>query len=225
MRGEYAQWMAGQRGLAPGTVSHRCCEAGRLLDWLGERATREELATLTHLDVDDYLKYRAAAVGRRSLKDVTTKIRSFLGWLYMTERISRDLSSTVIAPMLYAFESIPSALRSGDVEKILAATRQDCTRKGIRDYAILMLISKYGIRSGEIATLRLDDVDWHQEVIRIRHSKTGAIPIVLRLETANLKVRLPRITAKQKPSSLGRNCYKSWGVWGVRPRGLDGLVD
>jgi integrase len=175
MRGEYAQWMAGQRGLAPGTVSHRCCEAGRLLDWLGERATREGLATITHLDVDGYLKYRAVAVGRRSLKDVTTKIRSFLRWLYMTERTSRDLSSTVIAPMLYAFESIPSALPSGDVEKILAATRQDCTPKGIRDYAILMLISKYGIRSGEIASLRLDDVDWRKEVIRIRHSKTGAI--------------------------------------------------
>jgi integrase/recombinase XerD len=175
MRRGYAQWMAGERGLAPGTVSHRCCEAGRLLDWLGERATREELATLTHLDVDGYLKYRAAAVARRSLKDVTTKIRSFLRWLYMTGRTSRDLSCTVIAPMLYAFETIPSALRSGDVEKILAATRQDCTQKGIRDYAILMLISKYGIRSGEIATLRLDDVDWRKEVIRIRHSKTGAI--------------------------------------------------
>jgi len=38
-----------------------------------------------------------------------------------------------------------------------------------------MLISKYGIRSGEITTLRLDDVDWRKEVIRIRHSKTGAI--------------------------------------------------
>jgi integrase len=96
----------------------------------------------------------------------------------MTERTPRDLSSIVIAPMLYAFESIPSALRSGDVEKILAATRQDCTPKGIRDYAILMLISKYGIRSGEIATLRLDDVDWRQEVVRIRHSKTGAITYV-----------------------------------------------
>ena len=175
IRGEYTQWMAGQRGLAQGTVAHRCSEAGRLLDWLGERATREELATLTHLDVDGYMKYRAGLVGRRSLQDVTTKIRSFLRWLHMTEQTSRDLSSTVIAPMLYAFESIPSALRPGDVEKILAATRQDCTQKGIRDYAILMLISKYGIRSGEITTLRLDDVDWRKEVIRIRHSKTGAI--------------------------------------------------
>src|SRR5207253_8259402 len=151
-----------------------CCEAGRLLDWLEERATQEELATLTHLDVDGYLKYRAAAVGRRSLKDVTTKIRSFLQWLYMTERTSRDLSSTVIAPMLYAFESIPSALRSGDVEKILAATRQDCTQKGIRDYAILMLSSKHGIRSGETAPLRLDDAHQRAEGMRLRHGRTAA---------------------------------------------------
>ena len=173
--GEYARWMTGQRGLAEGTVSHRCSEAGRLLDWLGEQVTREELTTLTHLHVDRYMKYRAGVVGRRSLKDVTTKIRSFLRWLHMTEQTSRDLSATVIAPLLYAFESIPSALRAEDVQKVLAVTRQDCTSKGIRDYAILMLISKYGVRSGEITTLRLDDVDWRKEVIRIRHSKTGAI--------------------------------------------------
>jgi site-specific recombinase XerD len=171
-------------------VSHRCSEAGRLLDWLGERSTREELATLTHLDVDGYMKYRAESVGRRSLQDVTTKIRSFLTWLHMTEQTSRDLSSTVIAPLLYAFESIPSALRSEDVKEVLAVTRQDCTPKGIRDYAILMLISKYGVRSGEITTLRLDDVDWRKEIIRIRHSKTGAIsylPLLPEVGEAMLK--------------------------------------
>ena len=91
--------------------------------------------------------------------------------------------------MLYAFESIPSALRSGDVEKIFAVTRQDCTQKGIRDCAILMLISKYGIRSGEIATLRLDDVDWRQEVIRIRYSKTGAISYLLLLPEVHRRRR------------------------------------
>jgi site-specific recombinase XerD len=175
IRGEYAQWMAGERGLAPGTVSHRCSEAGRLLDWLGERAAREELATLTHLDVDGYMKFRAGSAGRRSLKDVTTKTRSFLRWLHMTERTTRDLSSTVIAPLLYALETIPSAIRAEDVKQVLAVTRQDCTPKGIRDYAILMLISNYGVRSGEITALRLDDVDWRKDVIRIRHSKTGAI--------------------------------------------------
>jgi integrase/recombinase XerD len=190
IRGEYAQWMAGQRGLAPGTVSHRSSEAGRLLDWLRERATREGLATLTHLDVDGYMQYRAGSAGRRSLNDVTTKTRSFLRWLHMTEQTPRDLSSTVIAPLLYALESIPSALRAQDVEEVLAVTGQDCTPKGIRDYAILMLIWKYGVRSGEITTLRLGDVDWRREVIRIRHSKTGAIsylPLLPEIGEAVLK--------------------------------------
>jgi len=190
IRGEYARWMTGQRGLAQGTASHRCSEAGRFLDWLGERATREQLAALTHVDVDGYMKYRAGSAGRRSLKDVTTKLRSFLRWLHMTGQTSHDLSATVIAPMLYAFESIPSALRSEDVKEVLAVTRQDCTLKGMRDYAILMLISNYGIRSGEITALRLDDVDWRKEVIRIRHSKTGAIsylPLLAEVGEAVLK--------------------------------------
>ncbi len=188
--GEYAQWMVGQRGLAQGTVSHRCSEARRLLRWLGERSTREELATLNHVDVDGYMKFRAALIGRRSLKDVTTKTRSFLRWLHLTEQNPRDLSSTVIVPLLYAFESIPSALRAEDVKEVLAVTRQDCTPKGIRDYAILMLISKYGVRSGEITTLRLGDVDWRKEIIRIRHSKTGAIsylPLLPEVGEAMLK--------------------------------------
>jgi len=84
----------------------------------------------------------------------------------------------------------PLLFDPGTWEKILAVTRQDRTRKGIRDYAILMLISKYGIRSGEMATLRLDNVDWRQEVVRIRHSKTGAtpyLPLLLEVGEALLK--------------------------------------
>jgi integrase/recombinase XerD len=79
----------------------------------------------------------------------------------------------VIAPSLYAFESIPSALRPEDVNKILIAAAQDCTPKGIRDYAILTMLARYGARAGEIAALRLDDVDWGNDSIRIHHTKTG----------------------------------------------------
>jgi len=170
----YTQWMTAVRGLAPQTVSHRCDEAARFLDWLGDRATKEGLALLTTVDVDGYMKYRAGLLCRHSLKDVASKIRSFLHWLHMSKQSPRDLSSTVIAPPLYALEGIPSALEAKNVKEVLAVTRRDCTPKGIRDYAILMLISNYGVRSGEITALRLDDIDWRKEVIRIRHSKTGA---------------------------------------------------
>jgi integrase/recombinase XerD len=171
---EYAWWITGFCGLAQETVSHRCAEAGRFLDWLGERATRAELAILTLADVDAYMKDRAGSLRRRSLKGVATNIRNFLRWLHRTEQTTRDLSSTVIAPSLYAFESIPSAVRAEDVKKVLAVTQQDRTPKGLRDYAILLLLSTYGVRAGEITTLRLEDVDWRKEVIRIRHHKTGA---------------------------------------------------
>jgi site-specific recombinase XerD len=171
---EYAQWMTTLRELAPQTVSHRHDEAARFLDWLGDRATKEGFALLTRCDVDGYMKYRARLLCRHSLKGVATKIRSFLQWLHISKQSPRDLSSIVIAAPIYAFEGIPSALQAEDVKQVLAVTRRDCTPKGIRDYAILMLISKYGLRSGEITALRLDDLDWRKEVIRIRHSKTGA---------------------------------------------------
>ncbi len=45
---------------------------------------------------------------------------------------------------------------------------------GYRDYAILLLLSTYGLRDGEITRLRLEDIDWRAETLHIRHSKTGA---------------------------------------------------
>jgi integrase len=92
----------------------------------------------------------------------------------MTERTTRDLSSTVIAPSIYAHEGIPCAIRAEDVKKVLAAAEGDRTARGLRDYAILTLLSTYGVRASEIVGLRLDDVDWRKEIVRIRHSKTGA---------------------------------------------------
>jgi site-specific recombinase XerD len=173
--GEYSRWITDFSGLAPHTVSYRCAEARRFLDWRGERATPEDLATLAVVDVDAYIKDRASSLGRRSIKLAATNIRSFLRWLHSAEHIPRDLSSSVIAPSLYALEGIPCAVRAEDVSKVLSVAQEDFTPKGIRDYAILMLLSKYGVRAGEITNLRLDDVDWRKEIIRIRHSKTGVI--------------------------------------------------
>lgn len=170
----YSGWMIGSRGLAQTTVLCRSNEGCRFLGWLGERATREKLSLLTPLDVDAYMKDRASSLRRISLKGVANNMRSFLRWLRMTERTTRDLSSTVIAPSIYAHEGIPCAIGTEDVKKVLAVAQDDHTAKGLRDYAILILLSAYGVRAREITTLRLDDVDWRKEIVRIRHSKTGA---------------------------------------------------
>jgi integrase/recombinase XerD len=171
--GTYAQWMTGARGLSQLTISDRSAEARRLLSWLGKRHTQNGLAALTLGVVEAYLKDRTRSLCRRSLKSMATNIRSFLRWLHWNGKTICDLSPAVITPSFHAFESIPSALRAEHVERVLDVTRQDCTPKGIRDYAILLLISTYGLRAGEITRLRLDDIDWRKDAIRIRHSKTG----------------------------------------------------
>lgn len=170
----YSVWMIALRGLAQTTVLCRSNEACRFLGWLGERATREKLSSLTLSDIDAYMTYRAGSLRRISLKDVAGKMRSFLRWLHMTERTTRDLSSTVIAPSIYAHEGIPFAIRAEDVKRVLAVAQGDHTAKGLRDFAILTLLATYGARASEIVALRLDDVDWRKEIVRIRHSKTGA---------------------------------------------------
>ncbi|MGH9553115.1 MAG: tyrosine-type recombinase/integrase, partial [Terriglobales bacterium] len=171
--GEYDEWMRDLRGLALETRSGRCAEAHRFLGWLEDRSSQQELHGITVADIDGYMTVRARLHRRSSVREVATNIRNFLRYLHTTRRTTADLSTSVVGPTLYAFESIPSALGSAQVKKILQTARRDRSREGLRDYAILMLLSTYGLRAVEITSLRLDDVDWVREVVRIRHSKTG----------------------------------------------------
>jgi site-specific recombinase XerD len=64
-------------------------------------------------------------------------------------------------------------LRAEHVEAVLKTAEKDRTPKGLRDHAILLLLSTYGLRAGEVTALRLDDIDWRKDSLCVRHSKTG----------------------------------------------------
>ena len=170
---QYDEWMCGLRGLVLTTRSSRCAEARRFLDWLEDRGSPQGLLGITVADIDGYMTARARLHRRSTVREVAVSIRNFLRYLHATHRTAVDLSTSVIGPTLYAFEPIPSALDSDDVKKIVQEARLDQSKEGLRDYAILMLLSSYGLRAGEITSLCLGDVDWRRDVLRIRHSKTG----------------------------------------------------
>lgn len=171
---EYATWMQDRRGLAVETCTGRCEEARRFLGWLGPRGTAVHVQQLRITDLDAYVISRAASLRRVSLKGAMASLRSFLRYLHATGSTPRDLSVAMVGPRVYADEAIPSALRSEDVRRVLAVARDDHSAIGRRDYAILMLLATYGLRAGEVTALRLDDLDWRHERLRIRHAKTGA---------------------------------------------------
>jgi site-specific recombinase XerD len=174
----YDTWMLELRGLAAITRRHRVADAKKILKAFGNPCDSPALRSLQIRDVDAYVRSRSASLGRSSIKTIMGTLRVFLRYLYGIGATSRDLSSSVSSPKIYTYEGIPSALRPEDVATALAAARQNLTAAGIRDYAILQLLATYGLRAGEVTTLRLDDIDWKKDILRIRHSKTGAHSIL-----------------------------------------------
>jgi integrase/recombinase XerD len=103
-------------------------------------------------------------------------------YLHSTGRTAVDLAPQIIGPMLYAYETVPSALSLEQIAAVLKTTQKDSSPMGLRDYAILQLLSTYGMRDGEIRGLRLDDINWRAETLRIRHSKTGLCSLLPLME-------------------------------------------
>ena len=171
---EYREWLQVQRGLAAATVDALMWEARHFLSWYTERTGAVGFMELSIRDIDAYFEMRAPGLRRKSRKDVAERLRSLMRSLHRTGRTGVDLAPQIIAPMLYAYETIPSALDSDQISAVLKVTRGDRSPMGLRDYAILLLLSTYGMRAGEISRLRLEDIDWRAETLHIRHSKTGA---------------------------------------------------
>jgi site-specific recombinase XerD len=175
---EYAQWLRERRGLAVETISERAAEAGRFLSWYGERVEASTLSAVAIADVDAYLQWRAPSLRRVSRKGVAQRMRCFLRFVHATGRTERDFALCVTAPTLYAFESIPSSLSPDQVDAVMQTPRNDQSPKGLRDYAILLLLATYGMRAGEITRLQLNDIDWRADRIFVRHTKTDSQSIL-----------------------------------------------
>ena len=171
---EYETWLQEERGLARPSIVALMSEARYFLAWQLVRCGADSLATLGVPDIDRYMDLRGAKLTRKSLKDVAERLRSLVRYLHRTGRTGIDLSPHVIAPLLYAYEGVPSILERDQIAAVLEAARKNTTPVGLRDHAILQLLATYGLRSSEVRDLRLEDIDWRAESIRIRHTKTKA---------------------------------------------------
>ena len=170
----YETWLRDERGLSTASIDALMWEARHFLVWQLDRGGVASLIELSVRDIDLYMERRTPGLRRKSLKDVAERLRSLLRHMHRTGHVPTDLAPHVIAPLLYAYEGVPSTLDRSQIVAVLETTRNDTSPMGLRDYAMLQLLATYGLRSGEIRSLLLEDIDWRAESLRIRHSKTGA---------------------------------------------------
>ncbi|WP_272938446.1 site-specific integrase [Sinorhizobium fredii] len=175
---EYETWLREERGLARASIDAFLWEARHFLGWQLERCGAEGLMEVSVGDIDRYVDMRASKLTRSSLKCAAERLHSLLRYLHRTRLIGTDLSPHVLAPRLYAYEGVPSILERDQIAAVLVSASRDKTPAGLRDHAILQLLATYGLRSGEIRNMRIEDIDWRTEAIRVRHSKTQAYTLL-----------------------------------------------
>ena len=171
----YEQWMREVRGLSLSTRDERIAEALRFMKSLRieDGAAWSDAISVSGIDV--YVASRTVSrCTRASLKSATVDLRSFLRYLKISGWTENDTSGEILAPKCYKLEGIPRELCDKHVDKVLEVTRADHSAIGRRDYAILTLLATYGLRAGEVIGLHLEDIDWKNDILRVRRGKSGA---------------------------------------------------
>jgi site-specific recombinase XerD len=128
------------------------------LDCITTKQVRTFLAGLHHLK-------------RSSLSQYASTLRCFLRYLHMLGKVDADLARRIDSPIIYRMSSPPVVLSDETVKRLLR-TMDRSTPLGKRDYAILLLAARYGLRPCDIKSLRLDQIRWRERAIRFVQAKT-----------------------------------------------------
>lgn len=154
----FTRYLVAERGLSTATVINYSPTVHRFLE---ERfgAGEVKLNDLSAPDVHRFLLRQAPRVSRGRAKLLATALRSFFRFLRQRGDITSDLASAIPATTNWRLTGLPLSLGPEEVEALLDNCDQD-TVLGQRDYAILLLLARLGLRAGEVVALTLDDLDW-----------------------------------------------------------------
>ena len=155
--GAFRRHLVQERGLAPATVETYVAVAVRFLDGHCGTVSGDCSALQAH-DAIAFMRAEARRLSPKPAQLVGTALRGLLRFLHQHGRIADDLARVVPTVADWRCSGVPKYLPVEQVEALLAGCDQS-TAVGLRDYAVLLLLSRLGLRAGEVVHLRLEDVD------------------------------------------------------------------
>ena len=163
----YEEYLRQERGLAENSVR---VYVPFIRNFLASQVTPTGCIAPTSFEtmaIRDFVLRQTANRSAEYVRLLATALRSFFRFLFLSGQIPRDLAFSVPRVCKYRNSAPPAFLSPEEVTRVLAAPDRSTTT-GRRDYAILLLLARLGLRAGEIVSLELDDLRWRNAEIVVR---------------------------------------------------------
>lgn len=199
---DYEQFAKERRHLRMSSLQERMHAIAVFLDFLRSRG----VMSLDRMQADDISAFitSRSCWKPKTLSHVASHLRLFLQFLFLRDTLPRDFSWVVPTIRVARHDTVPSVWDQELVTKLLEVVDRN-SPKGKRDYAILLLAARLGMRLGDIRTLRLDDLNWAAATIEMAQAKTGA-PLVLPI-SEEVGLALIDYLKSARPSSPHREVF------------------
>jgi site-specific recombinase XerD len=175
--GQFGNYLRTERGLAPRSVVRHQPLIRRFLHEVCPTGAGD-LGKISQEDVTRYIERHARDWSAASGKAMCWSLRAFLRYLHHSGLNSFALAGCVPSIRQWKLASLPTYLSTAQIQKVLDGCDRT-TVMGRRDYAILMMLAKLGLRADEVATLTLHDVDWRsgEMLVRAKGRQRARMPI------------------------------------------------
>lgn len=198
----YEQYLRDMRGLTRATILNYM---PFIRDFLSE-CYGDGPATVAQLCADDiiqFVQHQAQHLHLKRAKLLTSALRSFLRYLRYRGDTTLDLAAAVPTVANWSMTSIPRAISPEQIRQLLASIDR-CTAMGRRDYAIVLLLARLGLRSSEVVRLELDDIDWNVGQLTVRGKNGRRIELPLPSDVGKAIVAYLR---RGRPQSTCRRVF------------------
>jgi site-specific recombinase XerD len=202
-RHAFERYLQRERGLAQASIRLYGDAVGRFLEHaFGVGDVR--LGALAATDIVRFVQAEAARLNHaKRAKVMTSALRSFLQYGRYRGEIGTDLHTCVPTVANWSMAALPKAISASQVKRLLAA----CDRRspvGRRDYAMLLLLARLGLRASEVVELKLEDLDWDEGAIRIRGPAQRCDQLPL---PADVGAALAEYLRDGRPACSARNVF------------------
>ena len=162
-----------------------------------------DLALLSQSDVIGYVERHARDGSPATARTMCCRVRSFLRYLLVEGYVAHDLAACVPSIKRWRLTGLPTYLSPAQLRQVFQSCDQSTT-VGRRDYAVLMMLARLGLRAKEVATLTLDQIDWRSGHVHIQGKgrRRATMPL-----TSDVGTSLVEYLRRGRPASDSRQVF------------------